>query len=189
MQRKINLIPSELVVSASTNKTKSMIISLATVGVIILLLLIISAIGGIIIYSSQLKSLNTNVDRLKEQVLSLEKTEQRLVLAQDRLAKIKEIRQEDDASAELALFKEMSSQTSPEITFAEVNIESKKLESTIFADSSNPLALFFKNITNLNGAKSILLSALSFNPTSGYLASLIFESDGVKSDLDRNLQQ
>lgn len=179
MEKKINLIPADLAVNSLTNRVKNGLSTASLVGALATVVMIAALTVMAILYNSRLNNLERSITSLKSQVTQLEASEQRLVLAKDRLNKIKAIRQDDSATDEISVYKQMAGKSGSEVKFTEVNIESKKLESSVLSTSSQPISAFLKSLTEITGVKKIILSTLSFSPTSGYLAGLIFESEGV----------
>lgn len=158
-------------------KIKNGINSVAVVGACILVLIVIGLIGMMIFYNSELKQTESSVASLRNQVTQLEASEQKLILAKDRLDKIRDIHEDGNASDEIGLYKEIAGRDTQGVVFSEVGIESKKFESSVLAENSSSLSAFLSYITSIPNVDKIILSTLSFNPTSGYLASLVFQTE------------
>lgn len=177
--KKINLVPEDLRVSPKTFQYASFLTKISTV-VVILLLLVIVSLGGLFFYfSSQVKTATAAVDSLKQEVVSLESSEQKLVLIKDRLTKVSELKNTLSAGDEIEDFQTLKNLiTNPdEARIVDVNIEKGKVETSFFTSSSSALSSFLEGLTNSSGFKSVMLSSLGYNKVTGYALNFIFSSE------------
>ena len=138
--------------------------------------MIITAISGLVYYNLSYKNSVVNVDILKKKVADLEKSEQKLVLAKDKLSKIayiKSINSVDDELTNFQNFKDSISSSS-NTTFTEISIDPVKTETSLVFNNTNDLSSALETLQKTTKYKSIILSSLGFNLSSGYLISLIF---------------
>ncbi|AKM83465.1 hypothetical protein A2422_01160 [Candidatus Woesebacteria bacterium RIFOXYC1_FULL_31_51] len=178
LARKINLIPTEMAVPAGSLKFVKVLNKLSILGVISLILLTISAITLFVFYSIELKKVNSSVASLKNEISSLEKSEQKLILVKDKLGKIAYVKSLDSAENEINRFKKINEivSVSSDSAFTEVSIGSSKTEVSLISGNSTSLTSILESVANLKDYGKIILSSLGFNPTSGFLTSFIFNS-------------
>lgn len=178
MDRKINLIPADMSVNSTTNKVKKVLNSLTMLSIGAFLVTIIAIAGFVYFFNRKITEIEATNSQLKTQIAALEGSEQRLVLAKDRLAKLQNIKSEDSAADELVLYQQITEGLDGEMSIAEVGLEATKIETSIATSQSQSLGGFFNKIITLPGLTKIVLSSLSFTPSSGYLAGLIFTTGG-----------
>ena len=174
--KQINLIPAEMTVPARVVKFAKLLNKISIIGSILLIIMIITAISGLVYYNLSYKNSVVNVDILKKKVADLEKSEQKLVLAKDKLSKIayiKSINSVDDELTNFQNFKDSISSSS-NTTFTEISIDPVKTETSLVFNNSNDLSSALETLQKTTKYKSIILSSLGFNLSSGYLISLIF---------------
>lgn len=179
MQKKINLIPLDLAVPASSVRLAKLLNKISFVGIILFIVSTVSMISLLVFYSFNLKDSNAKVASLKSKVASLEKNEQKLYLAKDRIAKIAEVKKLDLLRDDIAKFEGFTNGMAAitESRFSEISINSKKVEVSVYSTTTQSLTDVFKLITDVNGYKNIILSSLGYAPVSGYISSLIFNTE------------
>ena len=182
-KKPINLIPSDMVVPAKTLRLAATLNKISTIGTILLVTIILGLISGLFYYNFQYKKTLSNIESLKSKVQSLERSEQKLVLAKDRLTKIAAVKKLDSVDDELKSFKNFESLvlTNPGSIFTEISIDSDKTETSIVSATSSSLSNVMKSLNDLSenkltNYKHIIMSSLGFNSSSGYLVSLIFKN-------------
>lgn len=178
MNKKINFISSDMAVPAKSLKLVKVLNKLSIVGAVILVLSIIVAISGFIFFTISFKKVDASVASLKNDISSLEKSEQKLILVKDKLNKIAYIRSLPSADNDISEFQKLNEiiSVSSDSAFTGVNIGSNKTELSLASKDSTSLSLVLDSISNLKNYVKITLSSLGYNPTSGFLSSLIFES-------------
>lgn len=174
----INLIPSEMTVPTKTVKLVKVLNKISTIGAIILILLISILISGLVYFNIEYKKSVSNTNVLKDRIITLEKSEQKLILAKDKLSKITYIKSIDVVDDELTNFIELKSLvSSPSAsTFTEISIDPVKTELSLSFPESLSLSSAIKSLSALNKYKRIILSSLGYSKSSGFLISLIFEN-------------
>jgi Tfp pilus assembly protein PilN len=176
--KRINLLPLDLSANSASVKIKNAINTLAIISTTALFICIFAFVGLYIYNNNKLKLLVVDNSKLKNQITSLEASEQKLVLAKDRLGKIKDIMENNSAQDEIALYKEISKDIDPAIQISEVGLESSKLETSLLTPDSRTVGTFFNKIITLKTVKKIMLTTLTYNPSTGYLAGLVFTTGG-----------
>lgn len=174
--RKINLIPSDLVVSGGVKRLKSFLLKSNIILSIILLFTLVIVIGIYFYFSIDLKNLSASVESLKESISSLEASEQKLILAKDKLSKIKKITTGKSINENLQQVKALTNTylTSSDTNLSEINIEINKMEISVVSKSSSNLAFVFEEFKKMTGFKKIILSSLGYNPSLGYTSDVVF---------------
>lgn len=151
---------------------------LSFVGVILLSLLIIITISLFLFYSAEFKKVNAIVASLKDQVLLLEKSEQKLILIKDKLGKINYVKSLPSSENNINQFKKLNEivSLSSDSAFTEIDIGSVKTEVSLFSKDSTALSSVLSSFVEIKDYIKITLSSLGFSPLSGFSSSLIFES-------------
>lgn len=175
MEKRINLIPNEMAVPPKTVKVVKIITKISTFGAILLFMLVISAISIFLYFKIEHDKRAMAVETLKTKITDLEKNEQRLILAKDRLAKIESIKKSPSIEKDLDNFQEVSALISsvPESALLEVNIQTSKTEFAVTSLNSNSLASFLEPVSKLSIFKNLVLTSLGFSQTTGFTSDII----------------
>lgn len=178
LNKTINFIPTDMAIPVKSVKFAKLLNKLSIVGVLLLILSVISAIVLFIFFSSDLKKTNAAVIALKNEISSLEKSEQKLILVKDKLDKISFVKSLSSAENDINQFKSINDivLSASNSSLTEISIGSSKTEISFSTPDSSSLALILGSFTNLKDYAKITLSSLGFNSQSGFLSSLIFES-------------
>lgn len=152
---------------------------ISTIGAFFLVLAIIGLVSGFVYFNEQYKKTISNVDSLKAKIASLEKNEQKLILAKNKLSKIAYIKTINSIDSELNDYNDLKSQialNSTNLDTAEVVFDPNKTETSFkFSDSTN-LSNALVTLSKLDKYKKVILSSLGYNTTSGYLVDLILSN-------------
>lgn len=176
-KKQINLISSEMTVSAKTIALSKTLNKISIFGAVLLIILIMAVISGIVYYNIEYKKVSSSINVLKEKIVKLEKSEQKLILIKDKLSKIAIIKKIDSVDDELSSFQNFQSLITDSSVSAitEVSITPQKTETSLLINNSDSLFNIFKKIITLPKYNKIVLSSLGFTST-GYLVSLVFEN-------------
>lgn len=174
--KQINLIPNEMTVPAKAVRLSSLLYKISMIGVIILVLSVTLLISGLVYYNIQYKQVTSNLTTLRSQIVALEKNEQKLILAKDRLSKILAIKKIDSVDDELTNFETFESFISSNSAFTDISIDSNKTETSLSFKNSSELVTALNFISSLKEYKKVVLSSLNYGVNSGYLISLIFNN-------------
>lgn len=165
----INLLPTEM-------KPKGYVVDLANslkkFAVIALFVFLVGALSLTGVYIYFLRGTRASVSEhegLKSQIKALQATEQRLILVKDRLSKVEDVFESDDAEEEILAFERVSSFANEGILVEDVDIKAENLEVSLTAVSLTNLTEFIGNLVRLGGFETIILRSLEFDPDSGYL--------------------
>lgn len=178
-KRRINLIPSEMAVPSHAIKISKVISKISVIGVVILIICLITFAGLFVYFNSRLTLKTTNVGNLKTRIASLSQNEQKIVLAKDRIAKIKIVQNDKSLSNEVVKFKEFSDlvNLNPDTGITEANLSAKGTEVTVISKDIASLSAFIKSITNFKDYKKIILNSLNYNQVNGFTLTFNLSSD------------
>lgn len=174
----INFIPSEMAVPAKSVKLAKVLNKMSIVGVILLILTTVLAIFFFVLFSIELKKVDSSIIALKNEVSSLEKTEQKLILVKDKLGKISYVQSLDSAENEIIEFQKLNDivNSASDSSLTEINIDLNKTEVSLTSANSDSLSSVLGLFSTIKDYGKIILTSLGLNQTSGFLSSLIFES-------------
>lgn len=177
MNKKINLIPNELSVPSKVVRFAGVLNKASTIVLVLLVLIVITAISISLFFSYKLKAINGEVETLKSRVVDLQKSEQKLVLAKDRISKIVQIQKDKSAEEMVFKFKSLSDQLSldQELGVSEVKIDKNEVEASFLTKNSQSVANVLSYLKKSDIYKNIVLSSFGFNTTSGYLMDFAFK--------------
>ena len=172
----INLLPTELLPSASLLKTARLLKTVLTVGFGIFVVVVLGLVGFFSVNALSLRSSNAKQEELKNSIKSFEQTEQGLVLVKDRLAKVKEVGAKENADNEIEALSGLFGKIPPGVSLTEAVISKDELDSTFVVGDSSVLGQFMAGLITTEGFNKIELLSFSFNPSVGYLVSVAFSS-------------
>ncbi len=177
MDKRINLIPTEMAVPARAVKLAKIINKFSTIATILLILASVILGSLFFYYSLERTKIKNNTESLISRISSLQVSEQKLVLAKDRLAKIKIVRDSKSVNNEILRYQEFSNiianATGSAITEAVLTSKGTDV-SIIFVDSAS-LSEVLSPLSKLTNYKKIILSSLGFNPNTGFLANILLQ--------------
>jgi hypothetical protein len=165
----INLLPQDLVGSASISKAAELLKRVAIGLAALFVILAGLGLALFLIFNSDLKRQQASVDSLRANIRNLEGVEQRLFLVKDRIQKasgvIKSRKIEEKTAALARVLAFMPSGMS--LTEAELDVAKSKL--AFSATDSSSLASFLAQLVSSGIYKEMTLKNFSFIPTSGFL--------------------
>ena len=170
---KINLLTSEQKVGKETLKVLRIT---RVLGVIFLGVFIVFGLGlgAFFTFSSvQLNGLNSTNKTLEDQILGLKSSETQLTLLKDRIGKIKTVQNIPTAINNLDSINTLMASFSSDSSVSELDISPTKITSSINFKSNTDLVNFLKGLESSKSFQAVALSSFSFNPTSGYLVSVV----------------
>ncbi len=171
MATAINLLPAELVPKGALTRIGNTISSLVIAGFVVFFVFGLGVIALIIVNSFQINSLTNRQNQLRENIKSLEETEQRLVLVSDRVGKARIIYEGESAGKSTDnLFKLILSFPGG-INLSAVETDPKKTSLSVSSADSTSLAQFMSGLVSGNFFENIRLSSFTFNPATGYLVT------------------
>lgn len=176
--KKINLIPAEMAVPARAVKLAKVINKVSIISVIVLMITSLAVAGLFFYYSSQSTAQAERINLLKTKISNLQKNEQKLVLAKDRLAKIDVVQKAKSVDSEVTRFKKFSDLVSSSgSVISEANLNSKGTEVSVLSLDSSSLSNILKPLASFSDYKTIVLSSLGYNPTTGFMSTIVLSID------------
>lgn len=178
MERKINLIPGELKMS---RQVATLIKKLNKISIVLLITSLIGAtvyVSGYLYFAAEVKKTNQKIDDIKNEISNLEKNEQMLVFAKDRLSKMKSIDNLGTAKSSFDNFNPIIGylNLNPDVTYSEIDFDVKKVQSTFISQNSQALTNFLRFIEELRLFSKIWATDIGYNPSSGFMSNIIFQN-------------
>lgn len=176
MAIKVNLLPTELVLSGGINKVLRLTRMLGVISLAGFLIFGLGLAAFFIISTFQLNSLNSGNAGLKTRITGLESSEQKMILLKDRIAKIKTVQGFPTISKNLDNIEPVLGTLATGTAVNELDIDPTKVATTINFKSTGDMASFIKSLSSQTAFPSVILSSFGFNPASGYLVTVSFLS-------------
>lgn len=168
----INLLPTEFAPSARFARLANLIRTLVFVGLSIFILSTAAMVVLFLFDSISVGQSRARQEATKGVIKSLETTEQRFVLIQDRLSKAKTIMSEAGVGDALSKLKDLLPIISGGASLSGAEITPDKTKFSVTAANSSDLANFLATLVSGNYYKKVDLTSFSFSPSGGYLVSL-----------------
>jgi len=163
----INLLPQELKPKGYALKASKSLRQFAILSIVILFLALIGFTVISVFLSIQNRSLANKEESLKNDIKSLEQTEQKLVLIQNRLAGIDKIVSNGSAREEIEILETIIEKNPQNISIVGAKIDSNQLIVSIEAADSSSLTGFYSLLINSN-FKYIELDSFNYDSANGY---------------------
>lgn len=125
-------------------------------------------------YSDQYKKTSAESIRIKNDISTLENSEQKLVLAKDRLQKIQTIKSlstsDQSSSALKYILETLNGSTDSVLT--ELNLINKKIEISFSSQNSSSMSSVTSAISGMGGFKDVVISSITYNSSLGYVTNM-----------------
>ncbi len=168
----INLLPEELASKTGTNKTVNSIKNSAITMFAIFFLAFSGAIFYLVILSTQAKRVVESNSSLQTTIKSLQEVEQRVVLAKDRLVKVKNILGKKTASDSVEGFELINQFLPSDAIMTEAKLTSNASEISFLISSSSGLVQVLSNILASDYFSIIQMKSFSYTSSMGYVINL-----------------
>ena len=177
-EKKINLIPSDLVVPAKVKSLVNLFNKINLILVVVLFFVLFIFVGLYLYLSTEFNNVNLSVNDLKTEISFLEQNEQKLILIKDRLVKIRKVQTLASINESLLTFKNLESSLIDlsDFELGEILVNSSKVEVSVKTTNLKSLSYFFDQIDIIKNFKNISLVNLSFNTIKGFVASLVLSN-------------
>lgn len=164
----INLLPTEFRANKDVAKTASILNRLALVAGI--LFLIAGGIGGAVFYFLNTSVSESNVKQLalRDQITSLESTEQTFILIKDRLQKSQTIMGSRGRFQQFSNYKELVENLPEGSRFTEEELDEATSKLTVITTSSSAIASIIERIQNDPRYTKVKVESLDFDASRGY---------------------
>lgn len=179
MVKTINLIPIEMAVPPKAVKISKILTKISTAGIILFILSLIGIAASFYYFNNKYQTVTSDYVRLKNNVLALEDSEQKLVLAKDRLAKISEIKKLNVLGPEVEKTKHVLDALlqNAESSVSDISIEPQKVELTFVSKTPSSLGDVLRSLTTLGLYRNIVITSITYSATSGYSSSMILNNE------------
>lgn len=167
----INLLPTEISPKGPVVRISNLLKNLATIFFAFFLIIGFGMGAYFILNVVTLRSVNTRSEALKTSIMTLEETEQGLVLVKDRLGKAKTVLAEESAVEEIGALQSVGSVLPADVSLSEAVASKDLLEVTFVAVSSQGLSQLMAQVISQENFDKIELVSFSFNPIAGYIPS------------------
>lgn len=165
---KVNLLPSDLVPKKSVLRLASTLKRIVYAGIAVFFVLLLTITSIFLIDYYEIRNLKTEQETLVADIKKNEQTEQLVVLAKDRMSKIKKIWRDNTVSQSLEAFEKLLPQVTGRVSLGNCEIESSKSEITVVGNSSLDISRFMSFLVSSDIYKTIRLKNFTFNPNYGY---------------------
>jgi Tfp pilus assembly protein PilN len=165
--KSINLLPPEKKPAGAIVKFSKRLKEISTV-VVIILLVAVGVISALYFtMSAKIKTENTKESQLKNEIKSLEQTEQQLIFVKDRLKKIESLLQNNDVREEIVVLDQITKNLPSGIIITNSELSSNTAAITVLTDNSASLGRFLDRLINSDYSRIDLLG-FSYRPEIGY---------------------
>lgn len=176
MAIKLNLLPPEYAVSTGLSRILNVTRMLGVIALAAFLIFGVGIGAFFIISSIQLSGLNSSNNSLKSQILAQSQTESQVVLLKDRVKKIKLALNQPSSIKNLTNINPYLSVLGASSSVGELDVDATKMTATVNFKSNTDLSNFIQSITSSTAFKNVTETSFGFNPLSGYLIGISFES-------------
>lgn len=171
----LNLLPPEQKNNESVVKLARVLKAVSTVGIVLFLIAILSAIAFAFYNANELKTLEQDRSQLENQVKLLESTEQSFIVMRDRLDKIADIYSLPSTLDDVDNLQVMISNFPENAVLESVSIEDNDTTSIrLFIPSSSELVELFEFLKTVPLYQSVVIKSLVIREGGGYLINLVF---------------
>lgn len=169
----INLLPVELSPTGLALKISKLFRKLSFIGLGLFVAMLIVLVGVYVFYSVSVRDVSARGEVLKSSIKSLESTETRIVLINDRIKKIKEALGEDLISPQLAQVQDLSSSLTSGATLSQTQISGQKNELQFMVTNPPEISGLLAKLREIKYYGRLVLDSLSFDPQSGFQFSVV----------------
>src|SRR5260221_2760214 len=168
----INLLPIELSPARGAVKIAKKLNSTIVLFVGIFLIISLFGIIFIVFLSTEISASVAKQTSLKQNIASLQATEQKLFLTKDRIDKIKLAYADKNAGDTFNTLDGLLSNLPAQVSVSKVKITESKTAFSVLSKDSLSMASFLNSLVTNGIYKNITLTSFVFSPDRGYLISL-----------------
>ena len=173
----INLLPQGIALKGKDKIVLTSVGKFVSVGFVIFLLAAFLIVGYFIYLSLRIRASISLEETLKSQIGSLEQTEQSFFLIKDRIGKIKSVLAKENVRVQTETLSGVVGSFPPGVRILEIQMTSQKVTLTLIFSSSESFGIFYKGLIEAKTYKTIVLKTFSFNPSTGYIATMELTND------------
>lgn len=168
----INLLPTDSGLDEAAVRLSNKLRQISIVEFAVLFVLAAISVGSFFLLTSRLNEAERTRDSLKTSIETLEDTETKLVLIQDRMTKARTIWGSESAMDEVTKFEEFNSELPIGVTLKKVDLFSDRTVTSLSVRDSRSLVSLVSLIRSSDEYDSVELTSIGYNPESGYEVSL-----------------
>jgi hypothetical protein len=166
----INLLPTELTTKSSFIKLSNIFKKISYLGVAIFTISLVAVIGTFIFLSQQIKTTVSKQEQLKEVIGALSQTEQRMILARDRIGKAQQILSIDTAQDEIEALDKLMLNMPEGVYLKDADLSDETIEMEFTVGSSSVFAEFMAKMVALDAFDSIQLTSFRYTNNAAFTA-------------------
>ena len=167
----INLLPHELKPKESVLKFSKALKKIALIGFVSYLFLGALMVGAFIIISGRINATLSHQEELKSQVKALQNTEQSLLLTEDRLTKVNQVYDAENANGQVDIATEILGKLPEGVTFEGASLTPDETEVSVAVGASFYLTKFLETLKN-DDYKKVELTSFIYKNDVGYEVKL-----------------
>lgn len=170
--QKVNLLPLDLAPKESVVKLSNNLKKIAVLGFSLFLVAALSSLAFYFYLTNEVVRVSGQVEQKKKSIISLEATEQRLILIRDRVQKAEKVLSTSPTEKRIDSLTTLSKSFPAEITFTNVEISEDRIDLTLLAANSLALREGLNALQDSGLFKRVEMASFGLSPKSGYFISL-----------------
>lgn len=149
--------------------------NLGSVLKLLIVLLIVSVLTALSVYGIifyRLREIRAEHTKLKQELQTLEKSEQRFILLRDRLGKIAKVQTQANTKDEIQISRELVENLQTPTRITDLTITQGSVEAEISTDSSLNITKAFAYLVGSGKYSRVSMLSFDYNPTTAYKVNL-----------------
>jgi len=172
MATKINLLPPGFGVTGNLGKILKAVRMVGVIGLAFFLVFGLGISIYFIVSTITFNALKSETNSLKEQVKTLQTTEQQIVLLKDRIGKINTALNFPEAIKNLDAIDPFISNLSSSASLNQLEIDPQKIELSLQFRSTADTSAFIKSLSDMKDFRSVVLTSFGYDSTNGYTVGI-----------------
>jgi len=172
MATKINLLPPGFGVTGNLGKILKAVRMVGVIGLAFFLVFGLGISIYFIVSTITFNALKSETNSLKEQVKTLQTTEQQIVLLKDRIGKINMALGLPEAIKNLDAIEPFISNLSSSASLNQLEIDAQKIDLSFQFRSTADTSAFIKSLSDMKDFRSVVLTSFGYDSTNGYTVGI-----------------
>ena len=172
MATKINLLPPGFGVTGNLGKILKAVRMVGVIGLAFFLVFGLGISIYFIVSTITFNALKSETNSLKEQVKTLQTTEQQIVLLKDRVGKINMALGLPEAIKNLDAIDPFISNLSSSASLNQLEIDAQKIDLSFQFRSTADTSAFIKSLSDMKDFRSVVLTSFGYDSTNGYTVGI-----------------
>ena len=172
MATKINLLPPGFGVTGNLGKILKVVRMVGVIGLAFFLVFGLGISIYFIVSTITFNALKSETNSLKEQVKTLQTTEQPIVLLKDRIGKINMALGLPEAIKNLIAIEPFISNLSSSASLNQLEIDAQKIDLSFQFRSTADTSAFIKSLSDMKDFRSVVLTSFGYDSTNGYTVGI-----------------